>query len=290
MVANGQIDFLPRTGKRGGAYCASAIAQPTFIISNYTGDVNSLSTIAHEMGHAFHAYLSKDQKPVYEHAPISACEVASTFFENFLLDELFSSLGTRDQLTLLCERVEDDLVTIFTQIACFNYERRLHERVRKEGSITASEMAREWIEHISPFFGPVFKLKELDGYRFVRWVHLRYFFYTYTYAYGQLVSKAMYGRYKKDPPFLKKVEQFLSAGGSKKPDDIFRDIGIDPGLTRLLGRGAQRDRVRHREARKTGEKVIVSRHEFSSDTLQVPGIFPEARTCCHPIRLAGDRR
>ena len=71
------------------------------------------------------------------------------------------------------------------------------------------------------------KLKESDGYFFVQWSHIRRFFYVYTYAYGDLVSKALYAKYKKDPAFIQKIKQFLSAGSSKSPYDIFKDIGID---------------------------------------------------------------
>ena len=184
-------------------------------------------TLAHEMGHAFHAYFSRSQKILYEHAPISTCEVASTFFENIMFEQIYSSLSDKKKIMLLHSRVSDDISTIFAQIACFNYELALHTRVRKEGYLSANEIALEWNKSIAPFFGSIIKLKELDGYRFVRWPHLRYYFYTYSYAFGQLISKAMYKRYKQDRGFSKSVEKFLSAGSSKSPEQIFKDIGID---------------------------------------------------------------
>ncbi len=227
MVDNGQIDFFPRKGKRGGAYCSSASDQSTFILTNYNDNADSLMTLAHEMGHAFHAYFSRGQKPIYEHAPISTCEVASTFFENIMFEQIYSSLNDTEKVILLHDRIRDDITTIFVQIACFNYELALHTRVRKEGYLSANEIALEWNKSIAPFFGSIFRLKELDGYRFVRWPHLRYYFYTYSYAFGQLISTAMYKRYRQDRNFLKSVEKFLSAGSSKSPKDIFQDIGIN---------------------------------------------------------------
>lgn len=77
------------------------------------------------------------------------------------------------------------------------------------------------------YLGPKFKLTEADGYFFVYWSHIRRFFYVYTYALGYLTSSALYKRYKKDKEFLNRIEQFLSAGGSKSPVDIFKEIGID---------------------------------------------------------------
>ncbi len=77
------------------------------------------------------------------------------------------------------------------------------------------------------YLGSSFKLTDLDGYFFVSWSHIRRFFYVYSYAYGQLISKALYKKYKEDKTYIEKIKQFLSAGGSKSPEDIFKDIGID---------------------------------------------------------------
>jgi oligoendopeptidase F len=77
------------------------------------------------------------------------------------------------------------------------------------------------------YLGPLFDLKEEDGYFFVNWSHIRRFFYVYSYAYGCLISNTLYQEYKKDKKFKDKIEQFLKAGGSKSPEDIFADIGID---------------------------------------------------------------
>jgi oligoendopeptidase F len=77
------------------------------------------------------------------------------------------------------------------------------------------------------YLGPAFELELEDGYFFVNWSHIRRFFYVYSYAYGELVSSALYAQYKKDKTFITKIEQFLSAGSSKSPYQIFKDIGID---------------------------------------------------------------
>ncbi len=81
--------------------------------------------------------------------------------------------------------------------------------------------------NMKEYLGPVFDLRQDDGYFFVTWSHIRNFFYIYTYAYGQLVSKALLRRYRKDPTFWSKIEQFLSAGGKDSPENILKEIGID---------------------------------------------------------------
>jgi oligoendopeptidase F len=75
--------------------------------------------------------------------------------------------------------------------------------------------------------GDTFDFKENDGYAFVSWSHIRRFFYVYSYAYGQLISRAFFENWKKNPKYIEKIDKFLSAGGSKSPKDIFLDAGID---------------------------------------------------------------
>jgi oligoendopeptidase F len=85
----GQVDVYPRKGKRGGAYCSSNTNTPTMVLLNHTDDIRSVTTLAHEFGHAFHAELSKSQPPLYQSHTISVAEVASTLFENFVFDAVY---------------------------------------------------------------------------------------------------------------------------------------------------------------------------------------------------------
>lgn len=226
-IENGQIDVYPKIGKRGGAYCWGGLNRPTFVLLNSVPSVNSIMTLGHEMGHAIHTELSKKQSPLYQHYSTATAEVASTLFENFVFDEIFETLSEKEKITALHDRIQDDVQTIFRQIACFNYELSVHRLIRKNGSVSKEDLAALMNEHLKAYLGGVFDLKEDDGYQFIVWSHLRYGFYTYSYAYGQLISKALYHEYKKDKKFLSKIEQFLSAGGSKSPYQIFKDIGID---------------------------------------------------------------
>ena len=75
--------------------------------------------------------------------------------------------------------------------------------------------------------GDAVEVTDEEGYFYVYWSHIRRFFYVYTYAYGQIISRALYEKWKEDPSYAKKIKQFLSAGGSMKPEDIFKSIGID---------------------------------------------------------------
>ncbi len=227
FVQNGQIDAFSRIGKKGGAYCWGSSVTPTMVLLNHAGDLDSLSTFAHEMGHAFHTELSKKQGALYDDYSISLAETASTLFEAIVTESVLSKLPEKEQIIVLHNKVLDSIQTVFRQIACFNFELDLHHSIRAKGFLGHEEIAGMHNKHMQNYLGPIFKLMEDDGYFFVQWGHIRRFFYVYSYAYGMLVSKAMLRRYKKDPSFWKSIEKFLSAGGSDSPENILKSIGID---------------------------------------------------------------
>ncbi|MFA6338871.1 MAG: M3 family oligoendopeptidase [Candidatus Paceibacterota bacterium] len=227
FAENGQIDVKPKKGKTGGAFCSSSTGNPTFVLLNHTPSINSAMTFGHEMGHAIHAELSKSQPILYQGHTISVAEVASTLFENFVFDEIFETLSEKEKIVAMHDRLNDDIATIFRQIACFNFELELHTKIREKGALPKEEIASLMNIHMKKYLGPSVDLTKEDGYFFVWWSHIRNFFYVYSYAYGQLISKSLYAEYKKDPKFIEKIKQFLSAGGSKSPEQIFKEVGID---------------------------------------------------------------
>ncbi len=227
-VERGQIDAFPATGKRSGAFCWSQVgADRTYILLNYTGKVEDMSTIAHEMGHGFHYDLSRTQTPIYRNFTISVAEVASTFFENVLFDTLLEKATPEEKKDLLIQDVQSRVMTIFGQIAYFQFEKKLHAAVRAKGYVSKEEMAEMFVECRKSYLGDAVEVVENDGYAYVYISHFRNFFYVYSYAYGQLIADALYAEYKKDKAFIHKVKQFLRAGGSMSPADIFKSIGID---------------------------------------------------------------
>lgn len=228
-LANGQIDVYPKQGKGGGAFCASAYSLPTFVLLNQVDDIRSLTTLAHEMGHAIHSERSKQQPALYQDYSTSVAETASTFFEAVAFDHLVGQMSKRDQMIALHDKIQDDIATIFRQIAFFNFELELHKRVRTEGWVAKEEIGKLLNEHVAAYLGPAFRMRDRDGLFFVAVSHFRRPFYVYSYAYGQLISKALHERCKQDPSYIEKVDAFLSAGSSKKPEQIFADIGIEVG-------------------------------------------------------------
>lgn len=226
-LQQGQIDVSPRTGKKGGAFCSGLGKLPVFVFLNHVNNLKSVETLAHEMGHAIHTELSKPLDPLYGDYTISVAEVASTFFEQFVVDEILKGLPDDQQIIVLHDRINRDIATTFRQIACFNCEKELQEGVRSKAYLSKEEMARIMQKHLKSYIGNAVEITEDDGYVFTAWSHLRYSFYVYTYVYGLLVSRALYENWKKDHSFKLKIEQFLSAGNSMSPKDIFKSIGIN---------------------------------------------------------------
>jgi oligoendopeptidase F len=227
MLQKGHIDVFPRKYRQGGAFCLGDTGVPTYVFLNHTNNLNSLTTFAHEMGHAIHTELSKTQPLMYQNYSTAVAETASTFFESLVFEDIFKELTQKEQIVALHDKIQDSVQTTFRQIAAFNFERELHETIRSKGSMSHTEIALLLNRHMSSYLGKDVIMQEDDGYSFITWSHFRRPFYVYAYAYGELISNALYEKYKEDPHFIEKVKQFLKAGESKSPEDIFKDIGID---------------------------------------------------------------
>ncbi len=226
-LAKGQIDAFPKVGKASGAFCSGNPNTETFIMLNHADTMDALSTFAHEMGHGIHTELSKSQSALYEGYSTSTAEVASTLFESFVFEKMFEKLSDDEKIVALHNRINDDIQTIFRQIMCFNFELELHQTVRKNGFVPKEDVSTLLVKHMSSYLGPVVKMYPHDGLQFVSWPHIRNFFYVYSYAFGQLVSKALYEKYKENPKYIDKINAFMKAGGSMSPEDIFKSVGID---------------------------------------------------------------
>ncbi len=227
FIENGQVDINTKIGKYSGAYCSGRGQMPTFILLNHSDNIRSVETIAHEMGHGIHTELSKSQKVFYRGYCTSTAEVASTFFEQLLQEDLERTLSEKEKVVFLHNKILVDISTIFRQIAFFNFEKELHQEIRKSGYLSKEEISKILTKHFKSYLGNSFDIEDDDGLFFVTLSHIRSFFYVYSYAYGQIISKALLSKWKEDNSFKSKIEQFLKAGKSKSPEDIFKNIGID---------------------------------------------------------------
>ncbi|MBP9669204.1 MAG: hypothetical protein KBE09_02850 [Candidatus Pacebacteria bacterium] len=227
FLARGQIDVAPKAGKSGGAFCASSHSLPTFVLLNHTNDFNSTMTLAHEMGHAIHSELCAKQPVFYDDYSTAVAETASTFFEGWAFEHIAKTLPKEQRIKLLHDRLQDHVATVFRQIACFNFELELHQSVRKDGWVPKEKIATLMQKHMQAYLGPSVSVTPEDGYTFVNWSHIRNPFYVYSYAYGQLISSALFQLVHTDRKHLSKAAAFMEAGSTDTPENIFKRIGID---------------------------------------------------------------
>lgn len=228
-VSQGQVDFFPKKSKRDGAFCASdLISQPGYVLLNYAETLDDVLTFAHEMGHAINSELQKRaQNSLNFGTPKSTAEVASTFMEDFILKELEKESDDEMKLALMVHKLNSDISTIFRQIACYMLEQELHKQFREKGYLSKEEIGKLFQKHMSAYMGHAVIQSQGSENWWIHWGHIRNFFYNYSYASGLLISKAMQARYAEDHSFISKVKEFLSAGTSDSPKNIFKKMSID---------------------------------------------------------------
>jgi len=230
FVKNGQIDVYPRAGKRGGAFCAcDLMIHPTYILINHTNNLNDVLTLAHEMGHGINNELMKSQhQAVNFGSPLSIAEVASTFMEDFVLQQLLFQSTLKQRLMLYMQKLDDDIATIFRQVAAYNFEKELHLMCQKKGYLASNTIGELFVKHMASYMGPYVEQSGGSNNYWVYWSHFRTFFYVYSYASGLLVSKSLQARVRQDPAYIKVVKQILTAGSSDSPQNIFKKYaGLD---------------------------------------------------------------
>jgi oligoendopeptidase F len=195
-------------------------------------------TIAHELGHGINNELIKKKQHALDFGtPTSTAEVASTFMEDFVLDEIIHSADDEQRFAIMMQKLNDDVSSIFRQVACYRFERELHKDYRGKGYLSKEDIGKLFRKHMAAYMGNAVLQSEGSENWWVYWSHIRYFFYVYSYASGLLISKSLQNSVKQDPVFIHKVKEFLSAGLSDSPKNIFGRLGIDISDKRFWDKG-----------------------------------------------------
>jgi len=253
----GRVDVYPKKGKDNGAFCSFAFkkSQP-YIMLNHTNRLNDVLTFAHELGHGIHCeYFSKKQNALNYGASMATAEVASTFMEDFVLQELAKEADDKLRFAINMMKLNDDVSTIIRQIACYNLEMELHTEFKKVGYLSKEVIGQIFLKHMKDYMGDYVEQNTGSENWWVYWSHLRYFFYVYSYASGLLISKSLQNSVKKDPKFINNVVKFFEAGESKSPRDIFLDLGIDIAQKEFWQKGMQEVRSLLEETKELAIKL-----------------------------------
>jgi oligoendopeptidase F len=225
-----------RENKRTGAFCATNVpGVHPYILMSYTGDRRSILTLAHELGHGLHGYLSQPLGLFNASTPLTTAETASVFGEALTFKRLLAlEEDPQRRLNLLAGRIEDSIATVFRQICMNRFEDAVHNGRRGQGELSPERLEELWLGTQRELFADAV---DIDGYG-TWWSYIPHFMgtpgYVYAYAYGFLFALTIFRKYEVEGESM--VEPYfdlLRAGGSKTPEDLAQMVGLDltdPGI------------------------------------------------------------
>ncbi|HHV47055.1 MAG TPA: oligoendopeptidase F [Tissierellia bacterium] len=227
---NGWIDVYENKGKRSGAYSSGTYDSKPFILTNYHNTLDSVFTLAHEMGHSIHSYLSNKHQPyVYSDYSIFLAEVASTTNEALLLDYMLKNVkDDREKLYLLNHYLEQFRTTVFRQTMFAEFEMIIHEHVEKGGALTADYLCETYKKLNEKYYGPNMVVDDLIAMEWARIPHFYYNFYVFQYATGFSAAVALSQMILNEgDKAVDRYLNFLRSGRSDYPINILKSAGVD---------------------------------------------------------------
>ncbi|MFM8238611.1 MAG: M3 family oligoendopeptidase [Actinomycetota bacterium] len=228
---DGWIDAAARPGKRPGAFCAYTVpSHHPYLLLNWTARRRDVLTLAHELGHGVHAYLAREQGIFHQSTPLTLAETASVFGETVTFGRLLTEVSDpAERLALLAANLEDQIATVFRQVAMNRFEDSIHTARRDEGELSSDRIGALWAASQEEMLGDAVEVTA--GYR-SWWSYIPHFIgtpgYVYAYAYGQLLALSVYARFEAEgEAFVPRYLELLRAGGSMAPEDLGRIVGVD---------------------------------------------------------------
>ena len=228
------LDWHPTEGKRSGAYSnGGAYDVHPYMLLNYLGQYNDVSTLAHELGHTMHSYFSNKTQPypTADYATFVA-EVASTFNEALLIDHMLKQIkDTPTRLSLLGNYLENIKATVFRQTQFAEFELKMHEMAEKGQPITGDALAKLYLDITRRYYGHDQKITVVDDYIAHEWSFIPHFyrdFYVFQYATSFTAAEALSAKVLSgDQSATKRYLTFISAGGSDYPVNLLKNAGVD---------------------------------------------------------------
>ena len=232
------VDFYPTEGKQSGAYSnGGAYDVHPFMLLNYLGEYNDVSTLAHELGHTMHSYYSNKTQPyATSNYQTFVAEVASTFNEALLMDYMLKQIKDKPtRLALLGNYLENAKATVFRQTQFAEFELRMHQLAEKDQPITGDALAKLYMDITKRYYGDREGDKDdvavVDDYIAHEWSYIPHFyrdFYVFQYATSFTAAEALSSKVLSgDKAATDRYLRFISSGGSKYPIDLLKDAGVD---------------------------------------------------------------
>ena len=224
------IDVYPNKGKSGGAYSSGTYDSNPYILMNFTGTLDSVSTLAHEMGHSMHTWHSNHaQPPQYADYTLFVAEVASTVNENLMIEQLLKQeQDPARRLYLLNQYLENFKGTVYRQTMFAEFEREAHAMAERGEALSPAALNSLYAGLVKDYFGPELVMDEEVQYEWARIPHFYRPFYVYKYATGYSTAVALSEAILTEgESAVKRYREFLSMGGSAYPLDELRHAGVD---------------------------------------------------------------
>jgi oligoendopeptidase F len=229
VFAERHVDSEIRKAKRGGAFCYTVTPKMTpYVLLNFDGLTRDVATLAHEFGHAIHSMLASDKPILVSHAQLPLAEAASVFAEMLLNEKLAEKMSNRERRILLAEKIDDVYATIMRQAYFTLFEVDAHRAIAEDNA-TIDAVAKMYLDNLDEQFGSSIAITPDFQWE---WMYIPHFyhtpFYTYAYSFGNLLVLSLYRQYKiEGSSFVPKYLKILSAGGSRKPEELLVEAGID---------------------------------------------------------------
>ncbi len=230
------IDYVATPGKRSGAYSSGAPYDfHPFILMNWTDDYESVSTLAHELGHTMHSYFSnKHQTFINSQYATFVAEIASTINENLLNNYMVAKVKSDDEKLYLLGTYLDLLrTTIFRQTSFAEFELEIHNRVEKGEPLTGEDMSKIYFDIVKRYYGHDTGACVVDEYIAYEWAYIAHFinysYYVYQYSTSLIYATAFAEKIVKEgEPAVEKFYNILKGGSSQYPIDLIKKAGLDP--------------------------------------------------------------
>ncbi|MGV3279113.1 M3 family oligoendopeptidase [Rickettsiales bacterium LUAb2] len=226
---NNWIDAKLRPNKESGAFCHPTVTtNHPFILMNFHGDYNDVTTLAHELGHGVHQYLAREVGELQSGTPLVLAETASIFGEQLVFDNLINKAENIEvKKFLLSNKIEGVINSVHRQIAFHCFEERIHI-FREQKELTKDEIKQIFIETQRDCLGDAVQLSPDDG---IFWSYVSHFFhspfYVYAYGFADCLVRSLYALYKSNyPDFKQKYITLLSNGGLITPENALKEFGF----------------------------------------------------------------
>lgn len=225
------LDAEMRNGKIGGAYFTfMPLVKEGRVLCNFDGSFSSVLTMAHELGHAYHAEVLKDEPALIQHPPMTLAETASIFAETVVFDAAYDTAAEEDKLALLEMHLQDGCQILVDILSRYRFEKRLFD-ARKEGEVSPETLRNLMLQAQEETYGDGLDPEARHPYLWL--VKPHYYsselaFYNFPYAFGQLFALALYNRYRKEGSgFAGTYREILLGTGRLDAIAVTKTAGFD---------------------------------------------------------------